>query len=568
MKLNRRPFLMLLIFGVLIISCKQEEKVNNVNAWYKRSLIYNLDVKTFKDSNGDGEGDFNGLISKLPYLRSLGISVIWLAPFQPSPLEDDGYDVTDYYGIDKKLGTMEDFKSFMSEARTMHIKVIMDLVLNHSSIKHPWFDTASHQVSSPRHDWYVWSPTKPKDWNKGMGFPGVEKETWRFDSAARQYFFHRFYNFQPDLNFQNPEVVREAERIMGYWLDLGMAGFRLDAVPFIIDDPRKDAANPINDFTILHTLTAYVNTHKPGAVLLGEANVKPEENKKYFGEHNDGLEMMFNFYANQYLFYGLATGNARLFKKALEETKPKPPAAQWAWFLRNHDEIDLGRLSKNQLQEVYEKMGSDTSMQLYKRGIRRRLAPMLGDDPQQLRMAYSLLYALPGTPVIRSGEEIGMGDDLKLKERLSVRTPMQWDSSSNGGFSVAKLLFRPVIGSVEYGYKKVNVLAEQKDPRSLLSFIVQTIRLRKSCPEIDNGQWQVLDSKSDQILAISYGEFGKQIIVCFNFGEKPAQVKLKLSTGAHRAETISGARGAQLTINNGELQINIGRYGYIWYRLK
>jgi maltose alpha-D-glucosyltransferase/alpha-amylase len=279
MKILYRLALVLCFF--IVESCKKQHPVQNADAWYKHVRIYNLDVKTFKDSNGDGEGDFNGLTTKLEYLQSLGVNMIWLAPFQPSPLQDDGYDVTNYLGIDSKLGDNSDFQDFMHKAKLMHIKVIMDLVLNHTSIKHPWFDSASRDTSSPKHQWYVWSASKPKDWNKGMGFPVVEKETWRYDSAARQYYFHRFYNFQPDLNFQNPEVIAEAQHVMKYWLDMGMDGFRLDAVPFIIDDPRRDAANPTNDFTILHKLSAFVKTYKPGAVLLGEANVEPDQNIKY-----------------------------------------------------------------------------------------------------------------------------------------------------------------------------------------------------------------------------------------------------------------------------------------------
>jgi maltose alpha-D-glucosyltransferase/alpha-amylase len=450
----------------------------NIDAWYKHISIYNLDVKTFKDSNGDGEGDFDGLTEKLSYLQALGINTIWLAPFQPSPLQDDGYDIVDYLDIDPKLGGVAGFKKFMAAAKAKHFKVIMDIVLNHSSDQHPWFKASVNNKMPDGRNWYVWSKEKPKDWNKGMGFPDVEKETWRYKPAAGQYYFHRFYKFQPDLNYQNPEVVAEAEKIMAYWLDQGMDGFRLDAVPFIIDDPRKNSEKPGFDFKILHRLSLFVKKKKPGAVLLGEANVEPNENRKYFGENHNGLEMMFNFYANQYLFYGLATGDIKQFKEALIKTKAKPGTAQWAWFLRNHDEIDLGRLGKKELEKMYEQMGPDANMQLYQRGIRRRLAPMLKGNMQQIKMAYSLLYSLPGTPVIRSGEEIGMGDDLALKERLSVRTPMQWDASVNGGFTTGEP-FRPVINSAYYGFKKVNVADEKKDTQSLLNFITQIIKLRK-----------------------------------------------------------------------------------------
>jgi maltose alpha-D-glucosyltransferase/alpha-amylase len=431
----------------------------------------------------------------------------------------------------------------MAAAKARHFKVIMDIVLNHSSDQHPWFKAAIEGTSSAKHDWYVWAAKKPKDWDKGVGFPGVEKETWRYQPMARQYYFHRFYKFQPDLNYQNPAVIAEAKRIMAYWLDQGMDGFRLDAVPFTIDDPRTDSENPKFDFNILHQLSNFVKKHKPGAVLLGEANVKPEENQKYFSDNDNGLEMMFNFYANQYLFYSLATGNVTKFSEALNKTNVKSAAAQWAWFLRNHDEIDLGRLSKQQLNDVYEKMGPDTIMQLYKRGIRRRLATMLNGDIQRLKMAYSLLYSLPGTPVIRSGEEIGMGDNLGLKERLAIRTPMQWDTSANGGFTTGKP-FRPVINTVMYGYKTCNVASEQNDDQSLLNFIRYIIRQRKAFPEIDNGEWKTLDGAQNNVLIIQYSYKGKTVITLHNFSDKQCKINLP-----------------------NHQQISLNGYGFKWLRL-
>jgi maltose alpha-D-glucosyltransferase/alpha-amylase len=514
----------LIIALLALASCRHDPPpAKNIDAWYKHLLIYNLDVKTFQDSDGDGEGDFNGLTEKLPYLQSLGINTIWLAPFQPSPLKDDGYDIIDYLGTDPKLGGLAGFKKFMAAAKANRIKVIMDVILNHTSDEHPWFKAAIRDTNSPKHNWYVWSAKRPADWDKGIGFPGVEKETWRYEPTAREYYFHRFYNFQPDLNYQNPEVIAEAKRILAYWLDQGIDGFRLDAVPFTIDDPRKDSEKPKFDFGILHRLSLFVKKHKPGAVLLGEANVEPKENQKYFGKNHNGLEMMFNFYANQYLFHSLATADVKPFKEALNKTKAKPGTAQWTWFLRNHDEIDLGRLSKSDLNDVYKKMAPVASMQLYKRGIRRRLAPMLNGNMQQLKMAYSLLYSLPGTPVIRSGEEIGMGEDLSLKERLAIRTPMQWDTTANAGFTTGKP-FRPVINAGIFGYKTVNVTSEKRDERSLLNFIQQIIKLRKAYPEIDNGEWSVINEGQKAVLVIKYNDKGKTIIVAHNFSEHPQEV--------------------------------------------
>lgn len=518
---------------LLIAGCKPKPVAEkNIDAWYKHLLIYNLDIKTFQDSDGDGEGDIKGLTSRLGYLKGLGVNTIWLAPFQPSPLEDDGYDVTDYYSIDPKTGTNADFKEFLQTCKKMNLKVIMDIVLNHSSIEHPWFRT--------KPNWYLWSKTRPADWDKGMGFPGVENDTWHKDSTKNEWYFHRFYHFQPDLNFQNQEVVKEAKKIMAHWLDEGLDGFRLDAVPFIIDDPRKSSDKPEFDFALLQDLTGFVKKHKPGAVLLGEANVDPEENSKYFAGKNMGLQMMFNFYANQYLFYSLASGHTADFKEALLNTKIKPGKAQWAWFLRNHDEIDLGRLSKKQVSKVYETMGPDSNMQLYGRGVRRRLAPMLNNNTAKLRMAYSLLYSLPGTPVIRQGEEIGMGDDLQLKERFSVRTPMQWDSSANAGFTTGKP-FRPIIANGLYGYPVVNVNTEQQDKKSLLNFIEALIKKRANYPEMITGEWKILDTP-DEILSIEYTDKGKKVLISHNFSDKPQQFKA----------------------NN--INLSLAAYGYDWRR--
>jgi maltose alpha-D-glucosyltransferase/alpha-amylase len=403
--------------------------------WYKNGLVYSVDVEVFKDSDGNGFGDFNGIAQQLDYLKTLGVATIWLAPFQPTPNKDDGYDVADFYGIDSNLGTTQDFDNFISQANNKGIRVMMDLVTNHTSDQHPWFQRARQDKNSPYRSWYVWSKERPKKWDKGMVFPGVQKDIWTFDKQAGEYFYHRFYDFQPDLNMQNPDVQREMRKIVRYWLDKGIAGFRVDAVPFLIEVANADfdPDKPEHQFDIITQLHQYIQWHKRDAILLGEANVDPKEQEPFFGKEGQNMQTMFNFFANQHLFYALATGETKLLRNALDDTKNIPQTAQWAHFLRNHDEIDLGRLSDTERDKVYAKFGPDTTMQLYERGIRRRLAPMLGDK-RLVELAYSVLFSLPGMPVIRYGEEIGMGDDLKLKERLSVRTPMQWSSGPNAGF--------------------------------------------------------------------------------------------------------------------------------------
>lgn len=530
--------------------------------WYRNPFIYNVDVDAFKDSDGDGIGDFKGLTWQLDYLKSIGVDVIWLSPFQPTPDKDDGYDITDYYSIDNRLGKEKDFNRFMLEAKKRNIKVIMDIVLNHTSIDHPWYQKARADSTSKFNSWYVWSKKKPKDFDKGMVFPGVQTETWTWDDIAKQYYFHRFYDFQPDLNFSNKEVQQEAANVLKFWLKKGMDGFRLDAVPFIIDIPETGSASPEHMFDILTMLRDSVKAIKPNAVLLGEANVGAKENKDYFGDKGDRLQMMFNFYANQYLFYGLAEQDPVPFAKALEEFREKPGSAQWAFFLRNHDEIDLGRLTKSERQKVYNKFGPEANMQLYDRGIRRRLAPMLS-DPKRVRMAYHLLFSLPGAPVIRYGEEIGMGDDLTLNERMSVRTPMQWDSTKNSGFSTAQKSFRPIISSGKYAYKNINVGKEDRDPASLLNFIKQMAKLRREHPEIGLGKWEVLKTKA-KVLIIKYTYGNKTLITTDNFSAEQQEVKLSAYTNGKSIVPLIADSQQKMNAD----KVILTGFGYEWYQLK
>src|SRR4051794_15939269 len=465
--------------------------------WFKNAVVYSVDVETFLDDDGDGCGDFAGLSRRLDYLDSLGVDAVWLAPFQPTPNRDDGYDVSDFYGVDPRYGTSGDFVEFVHEAGSRGIRVLIDLVVNHTSDRHPWFQSARRGADSPYHDWYVWAKKRPADWDSGMVFPGVQKATWTRDPEAKEWYFHRFYDFQPDLNMDNPRVREEVRRIMGYWLQLGVAGFRVDAVPFIIEKPPEEGQPPQLHFEYLHEFREFLQWRKGDAILLGEANVLPPEARRYFGA-DDGLHMMFDFFSNQHLFYGLASGDVRPLVQALKANSKIPPIAQWAHFLRNHDELDLGRLEPEQRQLVFEQFGREKGMQLYDRGIRRRLAPMLGDR-RRLELAYSLMFSLPGTPVLRYGDEIGMGDDLRLKERNAIRTPMQWSSGENGGFSTAKELVRPAIASGPYGFESVNVDDQLRDPSSLLRWMIGMIRIRKQCPEVGDSEWQVLATGNPQV---------------------------------------------------------------------
>jgi maltose alpha-D-glucosyltransferase / alpha-amylase len=533
--------------------------------WYKNAVIYSLDLETFMDGNADGTGDFEGLSGRLDYLHALGVDTIWLAPFQPTPNRDNGYDIYDYYGVDPRHGSSGDFVNFMHKAKKLGLKVIIDLVVNHTSDQHPWFVDARSSRDARYRDWYVWSEKKPSDWDEGMVFPGVQKATWTLDKKTRTYYFHRFFKYQPDLNTDNPQVRQEIQKIMGYWLQLGVAGFRVDAVPFILESPAPGKKKPKLRFEYLREIRRFLQWRSGDAVLLGEANVMPEENKNYFGEEGDGIHIMFNFYVNQYMFYALATGEVAPLEEALERTRELFPTCQWAQFLRNHDELDLGRLSEEQRQQVFARFGPENYMQLYDRGIRRRLAPMLGSRPE-LELAYSLMFSLPGTPVIRYGDEIGMGDNLALPEREAVRTPMQWAAEEGAGFSAAPKLVHPLIEEGYYAYPHVNVENQRRDPSSLLNWMTALIRLRKECPEIGLGAWQVIKAEQPKVLVMRYTWKNSTLLIFHNFDEKPLELVLtQKQAGAGRLVDLM-KNIESVADEKGRHTITLDAYGYRWFR--
>jgi maltose alpha-D-glucosyltransferase/alpha-amylase len=447
--------------------------------WYKNAVIYCLDVEKYMDANGDGCGDFEGLSRRLDYLAGLGVTCVWLQPFYPSPNRDNGYDVTDYYGVHPKHGSPGDFVEFMNHARALGMRVIVDLVVNRPSSTHG--SRARAATPSRLTVAGTYGPTSGRRTTTGMVFPGVQKTTWTLDDASGLWYFHRFYDHQADLDAHNPDVRNEIVKIMGYWLELGVSGFRMDAVPFLVE--RKGAGvESVKDFSLLQEMRRFLQWRCRDAILLAEANVPPDESIQYFGDEGDRLQMMLNFPVNQRLFYALATGDTGPLVWALQQTAHKPRHAQWVHFLRSHDELDLGRLAPEQRQRVFQALAPEPSMQLYDRGIRRRLAPMLGNDRRRLELAFSLLYSLPGTPMMQYGDEIGMGDDLTLDERECARTPMQWTSERNGGFSRAERTVRPCIGDATYGYRAVNAADQRRKPDSLLNWTERRIRMRRECP--------------------------------------------------------------------------------------
>jgi maltose alpha-D-glucosyltransferase/alpha-amylase len=529
--------------------------------WFKNAVVYSLDVETFLDGNGDGCGDFEGLTRRLDYLQSLGVDVLWLAPFQVSPNRDNGYDISDFYGVDPRLGTLGDFVEFVHEAGSRGIRVLIDLVVNHTSDQHAWFREARADPGSSRRDWYVWSKQRPRSWRSGMVFPGVQKATWTYDRQAREYYFHRFYAFQPDLNMDEPRVREEVRRIMGFWLQTGVAGFRVDAVPFVLEEPPRSRRKPQVHFEYLKEFRELLQWRVGDAVLLGEANVLPEDALRYFAG-DDGLHMMFDFWANQHLFYALASGDVRPLAAALRAGSRIPPLAQWAQFLRNHDELDLGRLEPAQRELVFERFAPRQRMRLYGRGIRRRLAPMLGDR-RLLELAYSLLFSLPGTPVLRYGEELGMGDNLRLKERGSIRTPMQWSAAAHGGFTTAETPVRPVNSGGLYGYESVNVEQQRRDPSSLLLWITRMIRLRKECPEVGWGSWRLVPTRSPHVLAVRYEWRGNVLLCVHNLAPEARQVTLSLD-GDRLADLLADE---EVRPEAGRFRIELDAYGYRWFRV-
>ena len=537
--------------------------------WYKNAIIYNLSVDTFMDADGDGVGDFKGLVRRLDYLQGLGVTAIWLMPFQPSPRRDDGYDVADYYGVDPRYGTLGDFVEFTHGCEQRGIRVLIDLVVNHTSDQHPWFQEARRDPKSRYRDWYVWADKEPANSAEGIVFPGVQTSTWTRDPVARAWYFHRFYDFQPDLDTANPEVLAEILRIMGFWLQLGVSGFRMDAVPFVISRKGADVHGQHEQYEILRSLREFLQWRRGDAVILGEANVLPDTDMSYFGKTGERMQMMFNFQVNQHLFYALATSDTRPLAKSLKATEARPATAQWGQFLRNNDELDLGRLTDAQRDAVFAAFGPDKSMQLYGRGIRRRLAPMLQGDRRRLELAYSLMVTLPGTPVIRYGDEIGMGDDLSLPERNCARTPMQWSAERQGGFTLSDTPVLPPIADGPYGFAHINVAEQRRDPGSLLNWMERILRMRKEVPEIGWGVPAILRTGTKEVLAIRYDWRGNAALFIHNLSALPLEIRLTAGAeGTHDSLLVNLlADGDSAALEDGRHCILLEPYGYRWYRV-
>ena len=537
--------------------------------WYKNAILYSLSVATYMDANGDGVGDFQGLLRRLDYLHGMGVTALWLMPFQPSPWRDGGYDITDYYGVDPRFGTLGDFVEFTQGCKQRGMRVLIDLVVNHTSSEHPWFQEACRDPQSKYREWYVWSKKKPKNAASGVVFPGVQKSTWDYEKTAKAYYFHRFYDFQPDLNTSHPDVQAEILKIMGFWLQLGVDGFRMDAVPFVIAKKGAELPRPREQYDMLRSFSEFLTWRKSGAIILGEANVLPTTDLEYFGIFGERLQMMFNFDVNQHLFYALASGDPGPLVKALQDTKPRPSTAQWGQFLRNHDELDLGRLSDKQREAVFAAFGPEKDMQLYQRGIRRRLAPMLQGDRRRLELAYSLMMTMPGTPVLRYGDEIGMGDDLRLPERQCARTPMQWSTEPNGGFTKNKKSILPVISEGGYSFEHVNVAAQRRDPNSLLNWMERIVRMRKEVPEIGWGDFAVVRTNNPTVLAIRYDWRNNSVVCLHNLSGEPKEVRFTVRAEGEDSSVLVNLLSEDHSYpeKKGKHRILLEPYGYRWFRI-
>ncbi|MGV3774689.1 MAG: alpha-amylase family protein [Verrucomicrobiales bacterium] len=537
--------------------------------WYKEAIIYSLDVETFKDGNGDGIGDFKGLTQSCRYLSGLGVDCIWLLPFYPSPNRDNGYDVTDYYGIDPRLGTLGDFVEFMEEARDRQLRVMIDLVLNHTSIDHPWFKQASSSRDNPYHSYYVWRYDEPPDTADEAIFPPHQKGVWTYSPGVDGWYMHRFYEHQADLNITHPAVREEMKKVIAFWLKLGVCGFRVDAVPFLIELRGTAAEERDQEFGFLEEVCDFMRWHRGDAVLLAEANVSAEELKEYFGDGNR-MQMVFNFLVNQQLFLSFARGSAEAVAKCLKEMQEPPGHCQWGMFLRNHDELSLDRLSDKEREECFRQFGPEENMRLFQRGIRRRLASMLKGDRRRILLAYSLMLSLPGTPVFWYGEEIGMTEDLSQPERFSVRTPMQWSSGKNAGFSSAppQMLIRPIASDKDFPFEKVNVEAEERDGKSILNAIAGMIRARRQNPEFGCGGWEFLKTNAPkEILAHACTWQGETMVAVHNFASKAVEVKITVST--LRTGVAADTLGIEeREINKGQIRVQLEPFGFRWMRLR
>ena len=545
------------------------KRAGNDPLWYKDAIIYELPVKSFYDGNADGIGDFPGLLERLDYLQRLGVTCIWLLPFFPSPLKDDGYDIADYVSVHPSYGTLDDFKKFLHAAHDRGMQVVIELVLNHTSDQHPWFQRArSAPPGSTERDYYVWSDTDQRYRQARIIFVDAEPSNWTWDPVAQAYYWHRFFHHQPDLNYDNPAVMREMLAVLDFWLDLGVDGFRLDAVPYLVERDGTACENLLETHAIIKAIREHIHAGAPDRMLLAEANQLPADVRAYFGD-GDECHMAYHFPVMPRIFMSLHLEDRQPLLDAMKTTPPIPDGCQWALFLRNHDELTLEMVTDDERDYMYLAYSLDPQARL-NLGIRRRLAPLVGNSLRRIELLVGLLFSLPGTPILYYGDEIGMGDNLYLGDRNGVRTPMQWSDDRNAGFSRADpaRLYSPVIMDPVYGYSAVNVEAQESDASSLLHWMQNMIRLRKLFKVFGRGSMEFLSPSNVKILAF-VRRYRDDVILCVaNLAHtvQPAELDLSAFSGLVPVEMLGYTEFPPI----GTLPyfLTLGPYGFYWFELQ
>jgi maltose alpha-D-glucosyltransferase/alpha-amylase len=536
--------------------------------WFKDAIFYELSVRSFFDSNGDGIGDFNGLIQKLDYLEDLGINTLWLLPFYPSPLKDDGYDVSDHIDVHPDFGTLADFKAFLKAAHARGIRVITELILNHTSDQHPWFKRARKAKAGSRYrEFYVWSDTAEKYKDARIILQDNEESNWTWDPEAKAYYWHRFYRHQPELNYDNPEVQLEMIKVIDFWMKIGVDGFRLPSIPFLFEEDGTSCENLPQTHAFLKRIRTHIDKHYENKVLIAEANLWPEDAALYFG-NGEECHMNFNYPLMPRLFLGLRTEDSYPIVDILEQTPVTPPNSQWALFLRNHDELGLEMVTEEEKDYLFKAYANDPHTK-FNIGIRRRLAPLLNNDRRKIELLYTILFSLPGSPVIYYGDEIGMGDNIYLGDRFGVRTPMQWSMNLNAGFSSAnpQMLYLPVITDPVYRFESVNVATQDENPSSLLWWIRQVIAMRKRLSALGRGDMKFIDSSNTKVLSFLRSYDKQRIILVANLSQFSQVTTLNLSEFKDFDVTEVFSQNRFINVGDGQYSLTIGPYGYYWLQL-
>ncbi len=547
---------------------KRAPVADTESLWYKDAVIYQLHVRTFCDSNNDGIGDFRGLMQKLDYLEYLGVDALWLMPFFPSPLRDDGYDISDYYSVHPNYGDLDDFKAFLKVAHERGIKVIIELVLNHTSDQHAWFQESRSSRDNPKRDWYVWSDTDDRYKDARIIFLDTELSNWAWDPVSKSYYWHRFFSHQPDLNYDNPAVFESMWGVMKFWLDMGVDGFRLDAVPYLVERDGTNCENLPETHAIIRELRKRLDAEYPGKMLLAEANQWPADVSSYFGS-GDEFHMAFHFPLMPRIFMAVQLEDRKPIIEILEQTPQIPDTAQWCIFLRNHDELTLEMVTDVERDYMYDVYAKDKTMRL-NLGIRRRLAPMMDNDRRRIELLNVLLMSMPGTPIIYYGDEIGMGDNIYLGDRNGVRTPMQWNGGWNAGFSGAdpERLYSPLISNPVYGYQAINVEAQKRVPHSLLSWMKRLIEVRKSSRIFGRGSIEFLRPSNHRVLAYVRQLDDQKILIVNNLSSSAQAVELDLRE--FKGSIPIEMSGKNLFPRIGDLPylLTLGAYQSYWFRLR